>query len=216
MRGRRNVRITGNQNVQHGRILDTVVKARKAGAGPHTTLHNRPRGSSHTNDNQCVISPVQGLLPGSLKTVKRVQFTQSPTCTRKTVNFQTQDNLSVSLNAVGHVLFVKGLSQKKDVSPVIVPTYKEKLKYVKNVSCVDPLSFAGTVQNAKHVAQNLPVGARLQNFWQTWLDLGAGSKVVQILREGYPLPFQIRPKLTRHKPLCQSPTATCWRHYISL
>ena len=87
---------------------------------------HRPRGSSQTNDNQCVISPVQRLLPRSLKTVKRVQFTQSPTCTRKTVNFQTQDSLSVSLNAVGHVLFVKGLSQKKDVSPVIVPTYKEK------------------------------------------------------------------------------------------
>ena len=34
----------------------------------------RPAGSSHTNDNQCVISPVQGLLPGSLKTVKRVYF----------------------------------------------------------------------------------------------------------------------------------------------
>ena len=120
-----------------------------------------------------------------------------PIFTRKTVNFQTQDSLSVSLTAVDHVLFVKGLSQKKDVSPVIVPTYKEKLKYVKNVSCVDPLSFASTVQNAKHVAQNLPVGAKLQNIWQTWLDLGAGPKVVQILREGYLLPFRIRPKLTR-------------------
>ena len=88
-------------------------------------------------------------------------------------------------------------AEKKGVSPVIVPSYKEKLKNVKNVSCVDPLSFASAVQNAKHVAQNLPVGARLQNFWQTWLDLGAGPKVVQIQREGYPLPFRIRPKLTR-------------------
>ena len=43
----------------------------------------------------------------------------------------------------------------------------------------------------------LPVGARLQNFWKTWLDLGAGPKVVQILQEGYTLPFRIRPKLTR-------------------
>ena len=141
-----------------------MVKARKAGAGPHTTLHDRPRGSSHTNDNQCVISPVQGLLPGSLKTVKRVQFTQSPNCTRKTLNSQTQDSLSVSLNVVGHVPFVKGQSQKKDVSPVIVLTYKEKLKYVKNVYCVDPLSFASTVQNVKHVAQNLPVGEDFKIF----------------------------------------------------
>ena len=29
------------------------------------------------------------------------------------------------------------------------------------------------------------------------MTLGAGPKVVQILREGYPLPFRIRPKLTR-------------------
>ena len=31
----------------------------------------------------------------------------------------------------------------------------------------------------------------------TWLDLGAGPKIVQILREGYTLPFWIRPNLTR-------------------
>ena len=80
---------------------------------------------------------------------------------------------------------------------VIVPNYKEKLKYVKNAFCVDHLSFATTEQNAKLVVQNLPVGARLQNFWQTWLDLGAGPKVIQILREGYTLPFRIHPKLTR-------------------
>ena len=35
-----------------------------------------------------------------------------------------------------------------------------------------------------------------QSFWQTWLDLGAGPKVVQILREGYTLPVLIRPNLT--------------------
>ena len=71
------------------------------------------------------------------------------------------------------------------------------------MSCVKP------VTNVKNVASNLPVGARLQNFWQTWLDLGAGPKVVQILKEGYTLPFRIRPKLTRsppsHKLLWQSP-----------
>ena len=42
----------------------------------------------------------------------------------------------------------------------------------------------GSVTNVKLAATNLPVGARLQNFWQTWLDLGAGPKVVQILKEG--------------------------------
>ena len=51
--------------------------------------------------------------------------------------------------------------------------------------------------NAPNVAQNPHVGARLQSFWKTWLNLGAGRKVVEILREGYPLPFRIRPQLTR-------------------
>ena len=68
---------------------------------------------------------------------------------------------------------------------------------MKSVSCVTHLSCVQPVTNVKNAASNLPVGARLQNFWQTWLDLGAGVKVVQILREGYTLPFRIRPKLTR-------------------
>ena len=92
---------------------------------------------------------------------------------------------------------MKGQSQKKDVSAVILPNYKEKLKCVKNAFCVDHLSFVKPVQNAQLVVPNLHVGARLQNFWQIWLDLGAGPKVVQILKEGYTLPFRTRAKLTR-------------------
>ena len=68
---------------------------------------------------------------------------------------------------------------------------QEKLKYVKGASCVTQLSCAKPVTNVPIVVTNLPVGARLQNFWETWLDLGAGPKVVQILREGYTLPFRI-------------------------
>ena len=79
---------------------------------------------------------------------------------------------------------------------------------MKSVSCVTQLSCVQPVTNVRNAAPNLPVGARLQNFWQTWLDLGAGPKVVQILKEGYALPFRIRPKLTRSpvvKLLCKSP-----------
>ena len=72
-----------------------------------------------------------------------------------------------------------------------------KLKSVKSVSCVTQLSFVQPVTNVKNAAPNLPVGARFQTFWQTWLDLGAGLKVVQIRREGYTLPFRIGSKLTR-------------------
>ena len=68
---------------------------------------------------------------------------------------------------------------------------------MKSVSCVSHLSCVKPVTNVKNAAQNLPIGARLQNYWQTWLDLGAGPKVVQILKEGYTLPFPIWPKLTR-------------------
>ena len=67
--------------------------------------------------------------------------------------------------------------------------------YEKSVSCVTQLCCVNPVTYVKLAAQNLPVGARLQNFWQTWLHLGAGPKVVQILKEGYTLPFRIRPKL---------------------
>ena len=54
-----------------------------------------------------------------------------------------------------------------------------------------------TCRNVKNAALNLPVGARLQNFWTVWSQMGAGPKVVQILKQGYTLPFQNRPKLSR-------------------
>ena len=68
---------------------------------------------------------------------------------------------------------------------------------MKSVSCVTQLSCVHPITNVPNVAPNLAVGARLQNFWKTWLDLGTGPKVVQILKEGYTLPFQTRPKLVR-------------------
>ena len=103
------------------------------------------------------------------------------------------------LPVVHHVTTAPGQSQKKDLSPGPVNCqYKEyKLKSVKSVSCVTQLSYVNPVTNVPNVAPNLAVGARLQNFWKTWLGLGAGPKVVQILKEGYTLPFQIRPKLVR-------------------
>ena len=72
-----------------------------------------------------------------------------------------------------------------------------QLKYMKSVSCVTQLSCIKPVTSVQTVASNLHVGARLQNFWQTLLDLGAGPTVVQILKGGYTLPFRIWLKLTR-------------------
>ena len=107
--------------------------------------------------------------------------------------------LNVKIPVVKVAITAPRLSQKKELSPGPAGCYCREniLKYVKSVSCVIQLSGVKHVTNVKNVASKLPVGARLQNYWQVWLDLGAGPKVVQILREGYTLPFQIRPKLTR-------------------
>ena len=151
-----------------------------------TTPFDQPRASSHINDNSCVTKLHARLLAGS-----------SP----QTIDICT--NLNVKPHVVPSVHTAPGHSQKRDLSPGSADCYCKdyKLKSVKSVSCVTQLSCVQPVTNVKNAALNLPVGVRLQNFWQTWLDLGASPKVVQILKDGYTLPFQIRLKLTR------SPTA---------
>ena len=96
---------------------------------------------------------------------------------------------------------------KREISPGSAACYSQRnhnLKYVKSVSCVIQLSCVQLVTDVKNAVQNLPVGSRLQNFWQTWLHLGAGPKIVQILREGYTLPFRIRPNLARAPTIISS------------
>ena len=103
------------------------------------------------------------------------------------------------LNVVHSAHTAPGHSQKNEISPGAAVCYSEQstLKSVKSVSCVIPLSHVNTVTNAPNVVTNLPVGARLQKFWKKWLNLGAGPKVVQILKEGYTLPFRTRTNLSR-------------------
>ena len=159
------------------------LSTREVAEKQHTTPRDQPRASSPINDNHCV-DKLQGVL-----------LAGSQTSTQKHLI-----NSSVNLNVVNPVRTAPGHSQKKGVSPgspvCHMPT-DYKLKYVKGVSCVTQLCCVNPVTNVKPAAQNLPVGARLHNFWQTWLRLGAGPKVVQILKEGYTLPFRIRPKLAR-------------------
>ena len=142
-----------------------------------TTHLDQPRASSHINDNYCVT---------------KLQA-------RSSLPSQTIDSLNLKFHVVSNVHTAPGHFQKRELSPGSAGCYCKsyKLKSVKSVSCVTQLSCVQPVTNVKNAAQRLPVGARLQNFWQTWLDLGAGPKVVQILKEGYTLPFQIRPRLTR-------------------
>ena len=169
---------TSNRKDRPGKIFHAPnVESR---GNSHSTPPDRPRVSSSTNDNQYVTQLDSLLLAGS------------PTS-------ETKDTCTVKLHVVNSVPTAPGHSQKKEISPgaAVCQSYSHKLKYVNSASCVIPLSYVNVVRNAPNVASNLPVGARLQNFWQKWLDLGAGPKVVQILREGYTLPFRTRPKLSR-------------------
>ena len=162
--------------------METGDNGRKANPKPLTTYRNQPRASSPINDNYFVNSLQEGLLAGS-----------------KTLSQDLTLN-SVNCGVVKVVHSAPGHSQKKEISPGAAAcqvSENHKLKYVKGVSCVTHLSCIQPVTNVQIAVQNLPVGARLQNFWQIWLDLGAGPKVIQILKEGYTLPFRTRPKLTR-------------------
>ena len=147
-----------------------------------TSLPVLPRASSCVNDNYCYNGPQGRLLAGSTSTEQTLY-----------------SNLNVNLHVVTPVPSAHGPPQKKGVSPGVSDCHLKRslLNSVKGVSCVTQLSCVNPVTNVKNAAQNLPVGTRLQNFWQTWLDLGAGPKVVQILREGYTLPFRTRPRLAR-------------------
>ena len=112
---------------------------------------------------------------------------------------QTFVDSHAKLNVVFPVLTATGLPQKKGISPVLAAVNQKEclLNHVKGASSVTHLSYVNPVTNAHLAVPNLPVGARFQNFWQVWLDLNARPKVVQILKEGYTLPFQTRPRLTR-------------------
>ena len=97
------------------------------------------------------------------------------------------------------------VAQKKGVNPIYYHNYTE-MKYVKDVSCVGHLSSVNLVTNVPTAAIDLPIGARLHRFWQIWETLGVSPKVVTALREGYTLPFQFRPNLTRSPTVVNSYT----------
>ena len=112
---------------------------------------------------------------------------------KTSANIKSQD---VSCLAVSHVPSAKflGHPQNKGISP-IAP--KVETKHVKGVSYVNQCLFVPHVPSAPNAATNLIVGGRLQKFWQMWQSLGANPRVVSILKEGYTLPFKIRPPLTQ-------------------
>ena len=146
--------------------------------------HDQPRASSRINDNYCVTKLRARLLAGSTL--------------RETLTVQSIKT-HVNLNVVNHVPSTTGHPQRKGISPglSVVMSKDYTLKLVKGASSVIQLPCVQPVTNVPLAVQNLPVGSRLQNFWQTWLEMGAGPKIVQNLKEGYTLPFRIRPNLIR-------------------
>ena len=73
----------------------------------------------------------------------------------------------------------------------------KKNKICQACCCVDHCLCVQPVNSVQLAVENPPVGGRLQLFWQVWLSLGANPRVVSILKEGYSLPFKIRPPLSR-------------------
>ena len=145
------------------------------------TFHrDQPRANSRINDNQCL----------DVYHVRLLARSRSR---------QTLMQRHVNIPVVSHVVSATGPPQKKGLSPGLSDvTFKKcQLKYVKSASSGIPLSYVTPAINVTHVVPNQTVGARLQKFWQIWMDLGAGPKVVQILKEGYTLPFWTRPNLSR-------------------
>ena len=136
------------------------------------------------NDNYCKSSPVPVARPvSSVKSViTRNSFVSVPT--------------NVSYHVVCLVPTVtRWQSQKKDVRPK--SKIKSQIKCVKSASFVGHFVSAPNVPNVPNVASVQPVGGRLQSFWEIWAHKGANPKVVSILKEGYVLPFKVRPPLVR-------------------
>ena len=78
---------------------------------------------------------------------------------RETIKSCQTVKTCVNAVVVNHAHILKGQPQRKGVSLAIVQ--RQKLKYVKNVSCVGHLSFVLPVTNVQSGAQDIPVRARL-------------------------------------------------------
>ena len=159
----------------------------------------RPRIKLNINDNYCFISPVQIARP--VDCVLNVQ--------RQKVHVSAQPVLCPVASPVPFVVNVRGQSQKKDGSPSL----KSEINFVKSVFIVDHCVSAQHVPNDHNAANAQLVGGRLQEFWQKWSLLGANPRVVSILREGYILPFKLKPPLMR-EPLIVSGYANPLRNLM--
>ena len=169
--------------------LETSKLDRKVVVKPQTSPKSRPRVQREVNDNYCVLN-VAGVKDSVHVSGKKEDLNPSPVTSKSKTVF-----LHVN-SCVANVHSLTRLPQKKGVNPNYCYNHTE-IKHVNDVSCVGHLSSANIVTNVPTVVVNPPVGARLHQFWEKWKALGSSPKVVTIVREGYTLPFQFRPNLTR-------------------
>ena len=203
---------TRNKVCQLGNSLATedVVRDLTGARLPLRFPNDQPRHRSSISDNYCahfvagkspsvcVTSKVNCSVTGVEKIVNSVPVTGKD-CYSVTGKIKTRTHVPVFYHVASYVPFAGGLPQKKGVNP----EHQSSIKSVKGVSCVNQLSSVQNVTNVPPVVPNLPVGARLHQFWKKWAALGVSPKVLTVLREGYILPFRYRPNLTR-KPTVTS------------
>ena len=151
-------------------------------------VREAPRIPKIINDNYCRIPPeLQTKLEYYVSDVKQTDF---HVLVKNSVKCQSVACLVPSVTKSK-----SGQPQKKGVRPI--SNMKNTIKSVKSASFVNHCVFAPNVPNALSVANAQPVGGRLQLFWEVWARLGANPRVVSILKEGYVLPFNLRPCLVR-------------------
>ena len=140
-----------------------------------------PRMYIHINDNYCVTKPVfeNRSLVGVAETLRTLK-TNVNYCVVSPVPFATRNVRQ---------------PQKKGSSPPLKKPVE--IKSVNSVSSVVQCVSAPSVPNVHNVVHAPLVGGCLQPFWQIWARLGANPRVVSILKEGYILPFKLKPPLVR-------------------
>ena len=109
--------LVGDPVYQHRSNSVTGGRANKVESRPPTIHSNRPRATVLINDNYCVPQW------GSVEMAETIKTFVD--------NCQT---LKGNCVAVNHVPFVAGQPQVPDLSPIMV----KQIKYVKDVSCLDP------------------------------------------------------------------------------
>ena len=157
------------EEIRHHEDKHTLGPSRKAARYHRYSQANKPR----QKDTGQKSAPVTG-----------------KDCYSVTGNSKTRTHLPVYCHVANLVPFADGLPQKKGVNP----DHQMSIKSVKGVSCVGQLSSVTCVTNVPTVAPDPPAGARMIQFWEKW---AVSPEVVTVLKEGYTLPFQYRPDLTR-------------------